>query len=549
MKILKMIIAWRRFSEPGIRTGILALLLLSLGLVAVDSALVAAGANTTPERMTLVLADGAKAIPEGPFAPSWESIAANYEVPTWLKDGKFGIFIHWGVYSVPARQSEWYARHMYASEGVIQWHREHYGPQDSFGYKDFIPMMRYEKYDPSAWAELFKKSGARFVMPVAEHHDGFAMYDSKLTRWDAADMGPKRDVLGDLANAVREKDLVFGLSNHRIENWGFIYPKEGLKTDLFDPENADFYGPPQPQKDDTEGREEVMAGRVAPQSLAFQEEWLLRMQELVDNYQPQIVFFDNGINSRALDSIKLRFAAYYYNQAEMWGKAATITTKRDAYLEGIVKDFERGRDVEIADKFWQCDTSIAHNSWGYIDGIIYRNAGEMVRELVDCVSKNGGYLLNIAPRADGTIPEGQQLRLLEIGAWLQQNGEAIYNCDPWIIHKEGPTIELPKPGRGIVNGMLAKYGPADMRFTVRDHGEAGYDLFATLFDWPGDTLKATIQSLVDPELAKGEVTAVHLLGYPNPLKFEMTADGLVIELPPYKPNEFAMVLKIEGLKS
>ncbi len=524
---------------------------ITAGLVMLSLCLAKMNATpSTESRVTLDLPEGAESIPAGPVAPRWDSIEAFYQVPDWLERGKFGIFIHWGVFCVPAKQSEWYGRHMYSNDRILAWHREHYGDPDVFGYKDFIPELTFSRFDPEAWAELFRKAGACYVMPVAEHHDGFAMYDSAFTRWDVMEMGPHRDILGDLAEAVRSRGLVFGLSNHRMEHWGFMYPKAGLKTDLFDPEFADFYGPPQPEKGETEGADEVMKGLIAPQSEAFLEEWLMRMQELVDRYQPQIVFFDNGINSRALDPIKLRFAAYYYNRAVQWGKQVTLTTKQDAYLAGSVKDFERGRDVEIAEDFWQCDTSIAHNSWGYIDDIIYRNAGELVRELVDCVSKNGGYLLNIAPRADGTLPEEQQLRLLEIGAWLKQNGEAIYSSKPWLIHREGPTTELPKAGRGIVNGMLAKYSPEDMRFTVQEHEDGRYTLYAILFDWPGNTLTVTIRSLMELQRKlKGSVENVHLLGYEPKLDFSLTDEGLMVKLPPYKPNEYAFVLKLEGLRT
>lgn len=499
----------------------------------------------------VTLAGPALEIPPGPFAPTWESLRAGYRTPAWLRDAKFGIFIHWGLYSIPAHGSEWYPRHMYSSRGVIDWHREHFGSQDNFGYKDFIPLFKTERYDPAAWAKLFKQSGARYVVPVAEHHDGFAMYDSALTKWDAKDMGPHRDLVGELAAAVRREGLVFGLSNHRIENWNFMYPAEGLKTDLFEPDSADFYGPPQPPVEETEGAQEVFAGRAAPQSIAFQEEWLRRNQELVDKYHPQIVFFDNGINARALDPIKLRFAAYFYNRAAEWGVEATVATKRDAYLSGSIRDYERGRPTGISEHFWQCDTSIAHNSWGYIDGVVLRNAGEMIRELVDCVSKNGGYLLNIAPRADGSIPNDQQLRLLEIGDWLRVNGEAIYGSRPWIKFGEGPTVETVNertPERGITNAMLKVYTAQDMRFTVQPAADGSYTLYVILFAWPADgTLTVTSLSSNNGALA-GQIEKVTLLGSPQPVRFHRNSSGLHVTLPAWKPSDFAHTLKIIGLK-
>jgi len=293
----------------------------------------------------------------------------------------------------------------------------------------------------------------------------------------------------------------------------------------------------------------MFEGRVAPQSPAFLEEWLHRNQELVDRYRPQLIYFDNGVNARALDDIKLRFAAYYYNRAREWGVEATIATKQDAYLAGSLRDYERGRSPTIRPAYWECDTSIAHNSWGYIDGLVLRNAGELIRELVDCVSKNGGYLLNIAPRGDGSIPEDQQLRLLQMGEWLRVNGEAIYGSRPWLRFGEGPTEEPPSGERGIVNGMLKTYTAQDMRFTVQPGPDGAYTLYVTLFAWPADG-KITVTSLAEGAAGlAGKVEGVTLLGNPQPVKFIRDAAGLQVALPPWKPSDFASVLKITGLKS
>src|SRR5215813_11024304 len=154
-----------------------------------------------------VLATVDKAAHEGPFQPNWDSLK-GYKIPDWYQDAKFGIFIHWGAYSVPAFGNEWYPRNMYVpGSPEYKHHAATYGSQDKFGYKDFIPMFNAERFDPTAWAELFKKSGAKYVVPVAEHHDGFAMYDSGLSDWTAAKMGPHRDTTGELAKAVRAVGL------------------------------------------------------------------------------------------------------------------------------------------------------------------------------------------------------------------------------------------------------------------------------------------------------------------------------------------------------
>ena len=454
--------------------------------------------------------------------PTWESVRQHYRTPEWFGQDKFGIFIHWGLYSVAAHHNEWYVAHMYAGGADTAWHIQHFGPLDQFGYKDFIPLWRAEKYNPDEWAELFQGSGARYVVPTAEHHDGFALWDSALTKWDAKDMGPGRDLIGDLAAAVRRRGLRFGLSNHRIEHYSFIRPGANLKTDLDDARYADFYW--------TANHSDALYQK-------FLDDWVARNFELIDKYQPDLLYFDNGVNARNLDPVKLKVAAYYYNRAAEWKKQVSLSTKSDAYLAGTIHDYERGRAPDIAPDPWQEDTSIAHNTWGYTAEIKYRNAAEMVRELVDCVSKNGNYLLNIAPRGDGSIPEEQKLRLLEMGEWLRMNGEAIYETRPWTRFGEGPTQEPVNGARGITNGMLRVYTPRDIRFTAK-----GKDIvYAILFAWPADD-QAVIASFA---AGKGAVESVTLLGDGTPLKFAQDGDGLKLKLPVIKPCDYAWVLKLK----
>jgi alpha-L-fucosidase len=396
----------------------------------------------TLPRVTIKLPNGKAAeIPKGPYKPSWESMKENYKTPQWLIDAKFGIFIHYGPYTVAAYASEWYSKHMYSNAGVQKWHTEHFGPVDKFGYKDLIPLFTMEKFDPQEWAELFKKAGARYVIPTAEHHDGFAMYDSKLTKWNAKNMGPKRDFIGELGDAVRNQGMKFGVSNHRMENWDFMYPMLNVKTDQFDPEYADFYGPPQPRQ---QQKAPNATGQMqtepddAPQSQAFQEEWLARCQEIIDNYKPDALYFDNGVNSRKLDSIKLRLAAYYYNRAASWNKQVTVVTKSDAYLAGSLKDYERqGRaPKELTDYYWQVDDPIGEK-FGYVEGMKLTNAGSVISRLIENTSKNGNYMLNISPKSDGSIPDAQREILMSVGKWLAVNGDGIYYTRAWTKFGEG----------------------------------------------------------------------------------------------------------------
>jgi alpha-L-fucosidase len=464
------------------------------------------------------------AIPPGPFQPTWESLR-NYKVPEWYLDAKFGIFIHWGVYSVPAYDNEWYPRHMYVKgHHVFQHHLQTYGPQDKFGYKDFIPMFTAEKWNPKEWARLFKEAGAKYVVLVAEHHDGFALWDSAYTEWNAAKMGPKRDIVKELAEAVRAEGLVFGVSYHRAENWWFFNGGREIPSDVQDPRYRGLYGPAQP--------------RETPPNEEFLNEWLLRACELVDKYRPQIFWFDWYIAEQhsAFEPYLRLFAAYYYNRAAEWGVGVAINYKLHAFPEGTaVWDIERGKLDRMHPFFWQTDTSICKRSWGYIKDHDYRTPDSIVDDLVDIVSKNGCLLLNIAPRPDGTIPEEQQQILREVGRWLEINGEAIYGTRPWIVYGEGPTR--------VVSGYLKEletppFTGRDIRFTRK-----GKILYAIALADPGEEM--VIQSLsTNLRLYEDEVAEVWMLGYDKPLEWKRDETGLRVKLPKQKPSPHAVALKI-----
>jgi len=232
----------------------------------------------------------------GPFTADWDSLGA-YRVPDWFRDAKFGIFIHWGVYSVPAYGNEWYPRNMYLQGNDAFKHQvESYGPQSKFGYKDFIPLFRAEHFDPDAWVDLFARSGAHYIVPVAEHCDGFAMYDSGITDWNAAKMGPKRDVVGELATATRKRGLRFGVSSHRAEHWWWYGGGMKFDSDVKDPRNVGLYGPARPTvlagMDDIKDPDPDHLEKWLAPDAAFTDDWLARGTEIVDKYHPDVVYFD-----------------------------------------------------------------------------------------------------------------------------------------------------------------------------------------------------------------------------------------------------------------
>ena len=284
-------------------------------------------------------------IESGPYTDSWQSLC-KHKTPEWYKNAKFGIFIHWGIYSVPAFGNEWYSREMYdKSKPAYRHHREKYGNQKDFGYKDFIPMFKAENFNPEKWAELFKNSGAKYVMPVAEHHDGFAMYNTEFNRWNSVNMGPERDVLGELKTAVENVGLAFCASNHRAEHYFFMNMGRTFDSDVCDERYADFYGPAYYCKELSSDKMGVTTSncRSVPPTEDFLKDWLVRICELIDKYKPKVVYFDWWIHNRAFKPYLKKFAAYYYNRAAEWGTEVTINYKLQAFAPGSATfDVERG---------------------------------------------------------------------------------------------------------------------------------------------------------------------------------------------------------------
>ena len=479
----------------------------------------------------LVVATGAFA-GDFRYEADWDSIRSRYEVPEWFRDAKFGIFLHWGPYAVPAFMSEKYPPGMYdpgwnkGGMNAYRHHREKYGDPSEFGYKDFIPMFKAEKYDAEAWAKLFKQAGARYVVPVAEHHDGFAMYASKHTRWNAADMGPKKDVMRMLADACRAEGMKFGVSSHFALN-RIYYRTTDPKWDTNDPQYADLYWYPRDKnsKPDQE----------------FLDLWWNRTTDIIDQYEPDLVWFDYGLDKPGWEPVHKKILAYYYNKGLEWGKGVVFQDKNMKYHcfpeDLIVLDIERGRMSDIYKYPWQTDTSVGKISWGYIENEEYKTADYLLDELIDIVSKNGCLLLNIGPKADGTIPDEAKEILVAMGGWLAINGEALYGTRPWKVYGEGPT----KVSKGHHSEKHNKDAMAeDIRFTTK-----GGFLYATALGWPEDGTFAV------KSLAKGNpyesrmIKSVEFVSGKNKLDWKQTRKALELKVEGGKPCEAAYVFKVE----
>ncbi|WP_111706407.1 alpha-L-fucosidase [Lutibacter citreus] len=475
------------------------------------------------------------------YEANWKSIKENYKDPEWFNKTKFGIFIHWGAYTVPAYGSEWYPRQMYMDTANFNaqlgtghpgptkeflHHKKNWGDQKTFGYKDFIPMFKAEKFNANEWIDLFKDAGAKYVIPVADHHDGFAMYKSNTTRWNAYDMGPKRDVLGELFKAGREKGMIMGTSSHFAFNWSFYNKKDHFDTT--DPEYADLYS--SKGKDLTE-----------PVSEKFKERWWARTKDVIDNYQPDILWFDFYLDIPDFADMRPKLAAYYYNKGIEWNKEVVLQDKNfshEAFPEGtVVYDLERGKLPGIRKLPWQTDTSIGKNSWSYVTNWKSKTANQLVDDLVDIVSKNGCLLLNVGPKSDGTIPEDQKEILLQMGDWLKINGEAIYDTKYWDTFGEGPTeVKKGHHSEGNNQDLSAK----DIRFTHK-----GNNLYAIALDWPEDG-KVNITTLAkNSQYAKNiNIKNVSVLGSEEAIKWEQTKEGLIVTMPSKKPCDYAYTISI-----
>ena len=471
-------------------------------------------------------------IAQGPYKPSWDSFD-DYEVPKWFTNAKFGIFIHWGLISIPAFRNEWYSRNMYI-QSMEEWqhHRDTFGEHKDFGYKDFIPMFTAPKFDPAEWVKLFKKAGARYVTPVAEHHDGFQMYDSEISEYNAKNMAMHRDVLGELKEEILKNDMVFCESNHRVEHAFFFSHGKDFESDVKEPMKlGDYYYPSIPEAGDMD-----MFSPAPPAD--FLEDWLARNVELVEKYRPAMVYFDWWIQHESVKPYLLKFVAYYYNRAVQWGMKVGVSYKHDAMMLGTgILDMERGHFSEAKPFPWQSDTAMAHNSWCYTAQNDFKNATDILQDLVDIVSKNGCLLLNVGPKADGSICDEEVEILEEIGEWMDVNGEAIYDTHPWRIQAEGDTK--------VVEGMFSEQGrkdfdSSDIRFTckrnyiyiipMQQHGED------VIVNCMGENSK-DFHGIIDD---------FEVLGYDEKPEFTRDDDKMIIQAPfvdSDKPVVYKMTLR------
>lgn len=469
------------------------------------------------------------------YSEDWSSLGKHNESPDWFKEAKLGIYFHWGLYSVPAYNNEWYPRNMHLPDHkVYKHHLEKYGHPSEFGYHDFAPMFKAEKFDAVAWAKLFKNAGAKFAGPVAEHHDGYAMWDSEITPWNTMDTGPKRDITGELEKAIKGEGLKFITAFHHAKN---LQRATKLGEDVRISHFPYFEGMP-PSSDDPDLQ--LMYGNM-PHEKWYKEVWLGKMKEVIDNYHPDIIWFDYVLGDIPQEYRK-EFAAYYLNESEKKNQDAVIVRKQhDLPLNMSVEDLEQARKNEIGTKTWMTDATISMGSWCYTEDLGVKPAADVLHMLIDIVSKNGILLLNVSPMANGIIPQDQQDGLLKMGDWLKKYGEAIYGTEAWYTFGEGPTKEPKGHFKNHQAFMKLKYTNKDVRYTTKD-----YNIYAIILG----ELEAK-KSLLFEAFAKDSIhdmtsiEKVSFLGSDEKIEWSISEEkGLSVKAPSKVIDEMATVVKI-----
>ena len=472
--------------------------------------------------------------------PSWESMAQNYRCPAWFQDGKIGIWMHWGINSAvdPNRPPDGghYGRRMYgtqdylgrseadfkATEVLAEWHAKRYGPPDKFGYEKLIPLFTAAKWNPDALVQFFKQCGARFIMPVAVHHDNFDMYDSSFP-WNSVSVGPRRDVLGEWKQAARKHGLKFGVSTHLYWSPAFFntarrFQKPGTKEWLLFNMDYDPHG-------------------YASQD-SWNEFWYRRCWELIEKYDPDMFNNDAPFPDERTGKglgVKLFSAFLNRNRAEHSGRQEAVLSHKSTNIDrrAFTYNLERGMLEQLQPYPWIWATDLSGN-WFYRAGSFTRmSLPVLIGNALDVISKNGVVMMNVALRGDGTLPENQAAMLREFGNWVRVNAEGIYGTRPWKVFGEGPAEISGKR----IGENLKPFSPADVRFTTN-----GRRLYAFVLAEPrGDIM---IKTLASSGELKDDIESIAVLGTNETVHWTRSAEGLLIRCPKAPPPKYAIGLRI-----
>lgn len=491
---------------------------------------------------------------DGPFKPAWDSLL-QYEAPEWYQDAKFGIWAHWSPQCVP-EAGDWYARNLYVDgQRQYQYHLDHYGPASRFGYKDLCAQWTLLNWQPDELISRYKRAGAKIFVALANHHDNFDAWDSKHQPWNSAAIGPHRDVVGTWAAAARRQGLRFGVTVHQARNWWWFQPSHGSAK------SGPLAGVPYDGAlTEREGNGQWWQG-LNPQRLycvkhpsdalpdvSYVKNFYDRTRDLIDQHDPDLLYFDDSLLPLGWGGMNI--GAYFYNNSlkKRDGKMEAVLNVKDVpdrLAKAVVADYERGLTAQIMNYPWQSETCIG--GWHYSRHLYekpgeyggYLNPRDVIHWLVDTVSKNGTFILNVPGRPDGTI-DGKEIAVLGgITSWMEANGEAIYETRPWKVFGEGPNMVKPGAFQGE---SITKLGDKDIRFT---RNKANTIIYALVLGWPTEPI--VVQSLGQSAATNpGKVMRVELLGTGARVDWKQQADGLRVELPKsYQPVvDYAAALKV-----
>lgn len=492
------------------------------------------------------------AVASGPYDPTSPQSFTRYQCPEWFRDAKFGIWSHWGPQAVP-RQGDWYAKRLYQGPSIdpttseikkgdpaYYYHLKNYGHPSQVGFKDIIPLWKAERWDPDQLMALYKKTGAKYFVSMGSHHDNFFLWNSRLHRWNSVQMGPKKDVVGLWQAAAKKEGLRFGVSEHLAAS--FTWYQSSHKSDMDGPLKGVPYDGSKPEFQDLY-QKPAEAGDTAwlTTSREYQQLWFTRIKELIDLYQPDLLYSDSAL---PFGDVGMSLLAHYYNQDTTRNSGRTDVVYNAKHDDGDgkwVRDIERGVADGIRSKPWQTDTSIG--DWYYRTGQKYMSAGQVVRMLADIVSKNGNLLLNVVQTPEGDL-EPDVLHILDgIGAWIAVNGEAIYATRPWVVFGEGPALaKAQEKGRhgGLRDVPSKPYTAEDYRFTTSKDGSV---IYAFCFGFPETDFRVESLGSSAGKIDR-EIASVSFLGSELTPKWSQSGDALTVAKPEGLQNSEATVLKI-----
>lgn len=544
-----------------------------IGLAVVSASLSVAQSIPSTATPTVIVSTAAEPVTDGKFQPAWESLR-QYQTPEWFRDAKFGIWAHWGAQCQPER-GDWYAREMYSEgNGRYQDHLSRYGHPSTNGFKEVIHAWKAEKWDPDKLLALYKRAGAQYFFALANHHDNFDNYNSKYQPWNSVNLGPKKDLIGGWAQAARRNGMKFGVSVHAAHAWSWYETAQGADTkgpfagvpydgkltradgkgtwwDGYDPQ--DLYAQNHTPSPNFQNLGMIHSrwnwgNGVTPPDQAYCEKFYNRTMDLINQYKPDLIYFDDtALPLWPVSDAGLKIAAHFYNSHNKWHG-----TNEDGVLFGKILatdqrkcmawDIERGISSKIEPQPWQTDTCIG--SWHYDQGIFerhhYKTTRTVVQTLIDVVSKNGNLLLSIPLKGDGT-PDSDEIAVVEgIAKWMEVNKEAIHGTRPWKVLGEGPQMASASPlsGQGFNEGKGKSFTAEDIRFTTK-----GDTLYSFVMGVPKTAV--TIKSLGHHAgLLEKPISQITLLGSDEKLKWSQTDDALVIETPQNQPSDIAVVFKI-----